>query len=123
MAFGYLFWHYGDGLRMAFGKAAGAVLGFLNYFSVFLLARTVFSPWHRILEPYGRGFDPSRFFWILAGNIISRVLGAIVRSAAIAIGVAASAAAAALGVFYLSFWLAAPLLLPLIFVWGVLLFF
>jgi type IV secretory pathway VirB6-like protein len=115
-------WHYREGLRVVFSNAVNRTVGFLNYFSVVELARTLFAPWHRITESYGRGFEPSRFFSALAGNVISRVLGAIVRIIVIIIGVAAGIAAAAFGLAAIAAWLAAPLLIPLLLLWGILIF-
>lgn len=114
----YLSWHYGEGLSCAVRAAVRAVSGFFNYFSILWLARTLFSPWHRVAEAYGRGFDPNRFFAVLAANLISRVLGAIVRSVVIAVGLGVSAGAAVAGFGFIAAWLTAPLLIPLLFLWG-----
>ena len=120
--FSYLTWHYGEGLSGAVSAATRALSGFFNYFSILWLARTLFSPWHRVAEAYGRGFDPNRFFSVLAGNLISRVLGAMVRSVVIAVGLGMSACAIVAGFGFVAAWLTAPLLIPLLFLWGVLLF-
>lgn len=117
--FSYLTWHYGEGLSGAVRAATRALSGFFNYFSILRLARTLFLPWHRVAEAYGRGFDPNRFFGILAGNLISRVLGAMVRSVVIAVGLGVSAGAAIAGFGFIAAWLTAPLLIPLLFLWGV----
>lgn len=116
---GYLVWHYRGGLAMAFGNAAAGVRGVFNFFSVGELAHTLFTPWRRIIESYGRGFDPSRFFSTLAGNLLSRLLGAIVRSVVISVGIGASVAAGIAGVFGVILWCVLPILLPMLFVWGV----
>lgn len=115
---GYLDWHYREGLRTAWRTAIAGVIGVFNYFSVLELFSTLVSPWHRITDSYGRGFDPSRFFWTLGGNIISRLLGAIVRSAVILAGLAGSAGALGLGILWIVFWLSAPILIPLLMAWG-----
>lgn len=118
----YFIWHYGEGLTGVIRAALNALTGFLNYFSILELARTLFSPWHRVSEAYGRGFDPNRFFAIFAGNLISRVLGAMVRSVVVVVGLGVSLGALIGGVLFAAAWLLAPLLIPLLFLWGVLLF-
>lgn len=114
----FLVWHYGDGLRNVFRNGVSAVIGFLNYFSVIQLSRTIFSPWHRIVESYGRGFDPGEFFYTFAGNFVSRVIGAGVRMAVIFVGLVVSFIALVSGFCFIIIWLATPLLIPILFLWG-----
>jgi hypothetical protein len=51
----------------------------LNYFSVPLLIKTFFSYWKNYKWAYPRGFDAGQYIETLIGNIISRILGAIMR--------------------------------------------
>lgn len=118
----YFLWHYGEGLADAIRAAVRGFTGFAAYFSILDLTRTLFSPWHRVSEAYGRGFDPNRFFSAFAGNAISRVLGAIVRSVVIVVGLGVSAGAFVGGLAFVAAWVAAPLLIPLLVLWGVFLF-
>ncbi|OHA08279.1 MAG: hypothetical protein A3B37_02860 [Candidatus Sungbacteria bacterium RIFCSPLOWO2_01_FULL_59_16] len=117
----FLRWHYGDGFRRTANLSVSIVIGCFNYFSVRELARTIFLPWHRVIEGYGRGFDPSTFFFTLGGNIISRILGAIVRLVVIAVGLVVSAGAAFLGAAWVALWPLLPFLIPGAFGWGLLL--
>lgn len=117
----FLRWHYGDGFRRTAILSVNIAIGCFNYFSVLELARTLVSPWHRIIEGYGRGFEPSTFFSTLAGNIISRILGAIVRAVVIVTGLIVSAVAAFVGAVWIALWPLLPLLIPVAFVWGLLL--
>ncbi|MBU6415043.1 hypothetical protein KGQ34_02280 [Patescibacteria group bacterium] len=114
----FLAWHYGDGLKDTVRNGINAVIGFLNYFSVLELSRTLFSPWHRIVESYGRGFDPGEFFFTLAGNLISRVIGAGVRAVVIVVGLLVSFTALVSGLCFIIIWFVMPLLIPVFFLWG-----
>jgi hypothetical protein len=51
----------------------------LNYFSVNLLIKTLFSYWRNYRWAYPRGFEVGQYLEALAGNFISRILGAIMR--------------------------------------------
>ena len=51
----------------------------LNYFSVPTLLKTLFSHWHRYSYSYGKRFDPWRYFEALVFNMMSRVIGAVLR--------------------------------------------
>lgn len=57
-----------------------------NYFSILLLIKTFFSPWHRYKWSYGKGFDIGKYFEAFVSNLISRILGAILRFFLIIIG-------------------------------------
>ncbi|MBI2639398.1 MAG: hypothetical protein HYW90_00690 [Candidatus Sungbacteria bacterium] len=119
----YLLWHYSDGLKASFNKAVNAVIGFLNFFSVLHLFGTLFSPWHRVIESYGRGFDAARFFYAITGNAISRLLGALLRSFVIVVGIAAAALSVIAGVFFIFLWIFLPFLVPLLFITGIIFLF
>ncbi len=114
----FLVWHYGDGLKNVLRNGVNMVIGFLNYFSVIQLFRTIFSPWHRIVESYGRGFDPGEFFYTFAGNLVSRIIGAGVRMAVIFVGLIVSFVALISELCFIIIWLAMPLVIPVFFFWG-----
>lgn len=58
-----------------------------HYFSIGYFVPRLFAPWHRDVSGYGRGFDLKRFLHIFGWNLISRVIGAILRIFVIALGV------------------------------------
>jgi hypothetical protein len=51
----------------------------LNYFSVPLLLKTFFSPWRGYRWGYPKGLDFGKYFEAFISNLISRILGAILR--------------------------------------------
>ena len=91
----------------------------LNYFSVGLLLKTLFSPWRRIQVSYGKGFDISRYFSAFASNMIFRFLGAIVRSFLILAALFVELLIVALGTIIVLGWLVLPFLLIGGFVFGI----
>lgn len=104
----YFKWHYMDATREIL-KGWGNFLWFdFNYFSVGLLLRTLFSPWRRITWDYGRGFDPGRYLFTFASNLVSRILGAFVRIWLIAAGILGEILFLFLGSMFFLFWLALP---------------
>ena len=121
MFFTLIAWHYGAGLRFTAANALYLPLGMFRYFSVATLMRTLIAPWHRILTPRTRGFDPSVFFTALGENFVSRLAGAVVRVFVIAFGFVATLAAAVIGVVWLAIWLFLPAAVPAIAAWGIIL--
>lgn len=90
----------------------------LNYFSVFPLLRTLFSPWRRYVWIYPKGFDIGKYFEVLISNLISRVLGAIMRSSLIIIALFIEILIFLGGIVILISWILLPLVLIFGFILG-----
>jgi len=58
----------------------------LYFFSIGLLLKTLFAPWRRDVTKYPRGFDIKQWAQVLLFNLLSRIIGAIVRLVAIVFG-------------------------------------
>src|SRR3989344_6842987 len=88
----------------------------LNYFSIPLLLKTLFSHWRRYSWSYGRGFDIARYLNVFGSNLISRLLGAFMRTILIFFGIIAE-------IFIFIFWLMVFMgwfLLPILLFLGIL---
>jgi len=85
--------------------------------------QTFFSPWRRITWDYGRGFNLGAYLFTLGSNLISRIIGAIMRSFLVAAGLAAQFAILLIGSFLLLFWFALPALIAVAFAYGIFLLF
>jgi len=83
----YLIWHFYDQPRKILKTWKGFLLFNLNYFSLLLLLKTFFSPWRQYKWYYPRGLDIPKYLEVFFSNIISRVLGAILRTAIIFFGI------------------------------------
>ncbi len=57
-----------------------------RFFSIGFFLPRIFSPWHKDITSYGRGFDLVIWFHAAAWNLISRFVGAILRLFFIIIG-------------------------------------
>jgi hypothetical protein len=75
----YLYWQ----LFLTPKKALGILKNYLvfgfQFFSIKETLRSLFSPWRRYLWDYGRGFDPGKWLVVLFSNIITRVIGLVMR--------------------------------------------
>ena len=91
----------------------------LNYFSVGLLLKTLFSPWRRIQASYGKGFDIGRYLSAFSSNLIFRLLGAMVRSFLIFAAILVELLIVILGAIVFFGWLAHPFLLLAGFFFGI----
>lgn len=51
----------------------------LDFFSIKETLRSLFSPWRRYLWDYGRGFDIGRYIEVFFSNVITRIIGFVMR--------------------------------------------
>lgn len=83
----------------------------MEFFSMPLLLKTLFSQWRRYGWSYPRGLDIPKMLEIFFSNLILRVLGMVMRLILIAIGFISEIVIFVIGAFVLAGWLALPLLL------------
>ncbi|OHA06623.1 MAG: hypothetical protein A2934_00950 [Candidatus Sungbacteria bacterium RIFCSPLOWO2_01_FULL_47_10] len=116
----YISWHYTAGLRSLAEDAAGFIKASAGFFSVTYLLRTILYPWHSYSEPYKRGFYISELIWTLSQNLISRVLGAIVRLITIFLGIIFTVASTAASAVCVALWILMPAIIPALLIAGIL---
>lgn len=113
----YLIWYFFDIPKEILKGWKNFLIFNLNYFSLPSLFKTFFSHWRQYKWSYGRGFDISRYLEAFFSNLISRVLGAIMRTVLILIGILSEILIFLLGtiIFFIWFFLPIFLLTGLIF--------
>lgn len=82
---GILSWWYGQGWRQRVSRLGDGLAGTMDYFSIDLLARTLFSPYRQISAGKVRGplnVQMQAFF----DRLISRFIGALIRLTMIIVG-------------------------------------
>lgn len=102
-------WWYTDGWRQRAKLISVRLDGVIDYFSVDLLLKTLFSPFRQISAgrvdgPLG---DQLRAF---ADRLVSRLIGAVVRTLILLVGLVAISVYAVGGLVILVLWLFVPLL-------------
>jgi hypothetical protein len=95
----------------------------LNYFSVPVLLKTFFSHWHKYRYSYGKGFAPARYFEVFIFNMMSRIIGAVLRTFFIIIGLLTEILIFFCGLVVFLGWLILPVILIAGFFYGFKLFF
>lgn len=111
----FLIWHYSFGVNYYIESWKHQFAWIRHYFSLPLLIRTLFAPWKRmIMYDKKPGFDLDRFFQTLTFNMVSRVVGAMVRITLFFVGIILIVLTGIAGAFGFVFWLIFPL-----FSWGV----
>ena len=82
-----------------------------NYFSLPLLFKTFFSPWRRYRWKYPKGFDAVEFLNTFISNIFSRILGAIMRTGLIIMGILFQIFTAIAGIIVFIGWILMPFII------------
>lgn len=114
----YLVWHYSTGLGEVLSAWAGIHRFLFDYFSIGVLAKSLFAPYHRMQEHRSRGFDPQNIFETLVINTMMRMVGMVVRATIIALGLALELIVFAVGVVIFCFIVVLPLAVPLAVLFG-----
>ena len=108
--FEYITWHFIEAPYAIFSAWKNFLRFGLEYFSVPALIKTFFSHWHRYHMAYG-GWDIWRWFEAFTFNMMSRVIGAILRAFFIVVGIATEILIFIGGLFILAVWILLPVLI------------
>ena len=107
----WLLWHYYEMPKFLFLVWKNYVVFGLNYFSIPLLLKTLFSPWRKYNWRYPKGFDIKEFLNTFISNTFSRFLGALCRIVLIIIGAIAQFFIIITGPIVILSWLLIPFII------------
>ena len=106
---GLLSWWYGAGWVAEAKRVKERIASTADYFSIGLLAKTLFSPFRQISA--GRVDGPIGIKWrAFVDRLISRCIGALMRTFLIILGIVCISLIAVVGAVLLATWFIVPLL-------------
>ena len=76
---GYLKWHYGKAIRSLCSIWKNFLYFIFDFFSVSSLFKNFFDPWKRMNDTYPKPFNLRVYFYTFIANLITRIVGAIMR--------------------------------------------
>ena len=114
----YLEWHFIDVPKAILIGWKNFLVFNIRYFSIPLLFKTFFSYWRRFRGSYGRGFDLKVYFEAFSFNIISRLIGAVMRTALISMGLTVEVVIFLAGLIVLIGWMILPFVSAMLFFMG-----
>lgn len=106
---GLFTWWYSGGLRRQWQLLLNRLAGTYDYFSIDLLMRSLFAPYRQISAAQIDGSLQVRFHAFI-DRLISRIIGAAVRTIMILTGVISLVVSVLFGGVIIAFWVIAPLL-------------
>jgi len=114
----YISWHYSRGITNFLLHWKDFLWFAWNFFSIGLLLKTLFTPFQRLGQK-AKSFDPEKILEALATTLMMRLVGAIVRSFFIIIGVASLLAILVFGAVFFIAWVLIPFVLLTMLITGV----
>lgn len=123
MLFQYLNWHFFDVPKNILSAWMNFLKFGLDYFSIPLLLKTLFSPWRRYIWFYPKGFEIRKYLEVAFSNLISRTLGMAMRISLISVGILVEIFIIFAGITIFLGWLILPFLLILGIYYGIRIFF
>lgn len=107
----YLLWHYSRAFHDLV-HVWGNLLWFVaHFFSIPQLTRSLLAPYKRIVEPRGETWNLEDLAGYVIIGLISRILGFLLRSVIIVVGLIVLGVLAVLGIITFLFWIIAPIAL------------
>lgn len=88
-------------------------------FSIGYFVPRLFAPWHRDITGYGRGFDLGRWIKVWSWNLISRLIGAVMRVIVMIIGLFVEGVILMVTVLAFFLWLILPVVIPGLIIIGI----
>lgn len=104
----YLSWHYTTAFKEIFHVWLNFLWFIVNFFSLPQLMKSWLSPWKRITTERGNTWNLEDLAGFVIINLLSRIVGGILRSTVILSGIIALLMTAAAGFAVYVFWLVAP---------------
>ncbi len=107
----FLEWEYKDAPKFILGAWKNFLVFGLDYFSLPVLLKTFFSPWKKYRYSYGGVFEIWKNIETLVFNAMSRIIGAIIRTVFIILGIAFEVLIFISGIVAFLGWIVLPFLL------------
>ena len=115
----YVRWHYGEAFKELFHVWCNFLWFIIHFFSLPQLSSSLIAPWKRMTEERTKGFDFETFLSYLIINLLSRVVGFILRSAVILVGLTVLLLTVLSGFSIFLFWVVAPVAIVALLALGV----
>lgn len=104
----WLVWHYYKVPNFLLEAWNNYIFFALNYFSLPILLKSLFSPWHKYRWNYPKWYELAEFLSTLVSNVFSRLMGALVRTFLIVVGILFQIFVVVVGAVVFLLWILIP---------------
>jgi hypothetical protein len=119
----YLKWHYSKAIYNVFSIWKNISIFIFNFFSIKSLFFNLFSPWKRLSENYPKFINIKEYLGTLIVNTIMRVVGVLLRSFMLILGLFCFCIFLITLPFIIIIWLIFPLIILYLIITGIILIF
>ena len=113
----YIVWHYTRAISDFKRIMANSIWFVFSFFSMGILLKTLISPWRRLSKD--ENLAEATFFTNLVINVLMRLVGLLVRSITIILGLFSLVSVTFIFILGFFVWLLLPFLVPTFFLYGV----
>lgn len=106
----WIAWHFYETPKFLFSVWKNYILFALNYFSILILIKSLFSPWRKYTWKYPKIVEFREFLNTLISNFFSRLLGAIMRVFLIIAGILSQVLIVFAGLIVFVLWFLVPII-------------
>lgn len=115
----FISWYFIEKPIFFFNTGKGFFLFSLRYFSTNLLLKTLFLYWRDYKWSYGKSFDLKIYIEAFFSNLLSRIVGGIIRFSLIIIGLILQVLIIISTIAIILFWLLLPIIIVFLFYSGI----
>ncbi len=119
----YFIWHYSRAFSEIFHVWLNLLWFVIHLFSIPQLIRSWISPWKRITEERRRRWSFEDLAGVLIIGLLSRIIGFIIRSVIICVGLVFLLLEVILGLAFYIAWIVMPILITSLIIFGITLIF
>jgi hypothetical protein len=107
----YFAWHYAQAFAEIWNTCTNYIWAVWHFFSISILFKTFFAPWHKMDVEYGKGVSFDNFFGPLIVNTLMRLVGMILRTIIILVGIVFILAIFIFGLAFTAVWIFLPVII------------
>jgi hypothetical protein len=115
----YFRWHYGRAFSELFHLWLNFLWFVIHFFSIKELSRSLFAPWRRMTEEKKRDISFENIAAYIIVNLLSRVVGFIMRSSVLIVGLISLSITIVIGSIIFLLWIFLPAITVAAFVSGI----
>ena len=112
-------WHFYQMPGFLFGVWKNYMAFFSDFFSITLLSKTLFFPWHKYTWGYPGYFSIVEYLNTFISNFFSRIIGAVCRLSLIVFGIVVQIFVLVFGFIAMLLWLLLPCILIALLFYGI----
>jgi hypothetical protein len=115
----YISWHYSKAFLNIYGIFLNFLWATYRFFSIPLLFKTFFAPWHHLDSQYGKNLGFENFFGTVIVNTLMRLVGMFIKTGVLGAGIICLFLIFVLEIIFFLIWIALPILIVWLFYTGI----